>query len=213
MLRLFSPHITVRYLIRWAGRIIYGSANPGSKRVTYASNYGSLASASREGYNFDGWYLGDTRIYDGTNVSTASDHTLTAHWNIIRVNIPNFSGWHINDVRNWCNSNGIRYSESWAYNWEVDRDRIRDNSHAGWTVDWGTTITLNVSSGAKPIALGDTVYADATYYYYTSFGGYPRVYLGARTGVVRYMNSGAPYPYNVDGTGWVAASAVHQRTN
>ena len=27
---LISPHITVRYLIRWAGRIIYGSANPGS---------------------------------------------------------------------------------------------------------------------------------------------------------------------------------------
>lgn len=193
-----------------------GSVNPGSKRVTYASNYGSLASASRAGYNFDGWYLGNTRIYDGTNVSTASNHTLTAHWNIIRVNIPNFSGWHINDVRNWCNSNGIRYSESWAYDYGVGENYIRSNSHSGNTVDWGTTITLYVSRGAKPISSGDRVYVDAnTRYWATSYGtGTTGVFTRGIEGTVMYnIYPERKCPYNINGTGWVPASAVHQRTN
>ena len=195
-----------------------GSASPGSKTVTYASPYGSLASASRTGYTFAGWYTsasGGTLINDSTNVSTADNHTLYAHWDIIRVQIPNFSSWNVGDAQNWCNDRGIQTSVSRAYDWQLSRDKVRSNSHSGETVDWGTRITLYVSDGAKPIVEGDTVYVDETVYTSDSYGGGNQVRLGARTGVVKMIAGvGArSNPYNIDWTGWVPESAVHQRTN
>ncbi len=59
--------------------------NPTSKLVTYDSTYGSLASISRTGYTFDGWYTspsGGTKIESTTEVNITSDQTLYAHWTI-----------------------------------------------------------------------------------------------------------------------------------
>lgn len=56
---------------------------PASKTVTYDAAYGALATTSRTGYSFNGWYTastGGTLVTDATMVSTASDHTLYAHW-------------------------------------------------------------------------------------------------------------------------------------
>ncbi|CDE09098.1 putative uncharacterized protein [Bacillus sp. CAG:988] len=60
-----------------------GSVSPASKNVTYGSSYGTLAKPSRTGYNFDGWYTsatGGTLITSSTQVTTASNHTIYAHW-------------------------------------------------------------------------------------------------------------------------------------
>ena len=67
--------------------------NPSTKAVKYDSTYGkdsggnaaSLATPTRTGYTFGGWYFGTscsggTRIYDSTAVTTASNHTIYAHW-------------------------------------------------------------------------------------------------------------------------------------
>ena len=67
--------------------------SPATKSVRYDSNYGkdingnteALATPSATGYTFTGWYLGTScndgvRVYDSTPVSTASNHTLYAHW-------------------------------------------------------------------------------------------------------------------------------------
>lgn len=57
--------------------------SPMSKQVTYNSAYGTLATTSRTGYTFNGWYTassGGTKIETTTIVSTASGHTLYAHW-------------------------------------------------------------------------------------------------------------------------------------
>ena len=57
--------------------------NPGSKTVTPGSAYGTLATVSRSGYSFLGWYTaprGGTRVTARTIVTNAFDHTLYAHW-------------------------------------------------------------------------------------------------------------------------------------
>ena len=57
--------------------------SPTSKTVTYGNAYGTLATTSRDGYTFAGWYTqasGGTEIKDTTVVSTAENHNLYAQW-------------------------------------------------------------------------------------------------------------------------------------
>ncbi len=56
---------------------------PASKVVTFDSAYGTMATASRTGYTFVGWFTaasGGTEVTAATIVSTASNHTLYAQW-------------------------------------------------------------------------------------------------------------------------------------
>ena len=58
--------------------------DPGSKTVTYDSTYGDLPTPTRTGYTFDGWYTavsGGNRVTAETQITTAANHTLYAHWN------------------------------------------------------------------------------------------------------------------------------------
>lgn len=60
-------------------------ANPTSKSVAYGSTYGTLATTTRAGYNFKGWFTaaaGGTQVTSTTNVATAANHTLYAQWTI-----------------------------------------------------------------------------------------------------------------------------------
>ena len=57
--------------------------NPADKEVTFDAAYGELATTSRDGYNFLGWYTkeeGGTKVEVDTVVTTAGPHTLYAHW-------------------------------------------------------------------------------------------------------------------------------------
>jgi uncharacterized repeat protein (TIGR02543 family) len=57
--------------------------NPLGKSVTFGASYGALATTSRSGYTFAGWWTassGGSQILDSTTVTTASDHTLYARW-------------------------------------------------------------------------------------------------------------------------------------
>lgn len=193
-----------------------GSVGTSSKTVTYASTYGTLPTPSRTGYTFDGWYSassGGTKITNTTKVSTAYNHTLYAHWSIIRVTIPNFSGNSASYATNWCNNNGIKYNLSYAYDYNVGSGNVRSNTYAGSTVNYGTTITIYVSNGAKPIAVGDTVYYVGGNWNSNSYGNGSWGWGGAGNYTVKYMASGRAYPYNLNGSGWVPASSVYQRTN
>ena len=58
-----------------------------SKTVTYDSAYGTLPTPYRQGYTFDGWYLGDTLIDENTIVNLSSDVRLSAHWSPIQYRI------------------------------------------------------------------------------------------------------------------------------
>lgn len=57
-----------------------GSVTPNTVSVVFDSTYGTLPTPSKTGYTFVGWYLGDTKINNTSKVTTASNHTLTAHW-------------------------------------------------------------------------------------------------------------------------------------
>ena len=60
-----------------------GSCSTASKNVTYNSTYGILATPTRIGYTFSGWYTaasGGNQITSSTKVTITSAQTLYAHW-------------------------------------------------------------------------------------------------------------------------------------
>ncbi|NLE26672.1 MAG: hypothetical protein GX625_15270, partial [Clostridiaceae bacterium] len=62
-----------------------GGSDPSSvdKTVTYGETYGDLATVSRGGYTFNGWYTeasGGTKIESATTVTITADQTLYAQW-------------------------------------------------------------------------------------------------------------------------------------
>ena len=59
-----------------------GSKNA-SKTVTFDKTYGALPTPTRTGYTFSGWYTnasGGTQVSSSTKVTTASNHSIYAHW-------------------------------------------------------------------------------------------------------------------------------------
>jgi uncharacterized repeat protein (TIGR02543 family) len=82
-----------------------GSCSTASKTVTYDSTYGTLPTPTRIGYSFDGWYTASsdgTKVTDTTSVSTASAHTLYAHWS--KESGVATSLYCIIDISSGCNS-------------------------------------------------------------------------------------------------------------
>ena len=68
-----------------------GSTNPDSKKVTFNAKYGTLATVTRKGYAFTGWYTaktGGTKVTKDTVYSIANNQTLYARWkaNSYKVN-------------------------------------------------------------------------------------------------------------------------------
>ena len=62
-----------------------GTVSPTSKVVVYGSTYGSLATPSRTGYTFAGWYTsssGGTQVTATTKVTQHQNHTIYAHWSV-----------------------------------------------------------------------------------------------------------------------------------
>lgn len=60
-----------------------GSVSPASKTVTYDSTYGTLATPTRTGYDFAGWYTaasGGTQITASTKVTITAAQTIYARW-------------------------------------------------------------------------------------------------------------------------------------
>jgi uncharacterized repeat protein (TIGR02543 family) len=65
-----------------------GSASKKSKTVTVGKKYGTLATASRKGYTFKGWYTaksGGTKVTSSTKVTGSKNITLYARWTKISV--------------------------------------------------------------------------------------------------------------------------------
>lgn len=66
------------------------NASADAKTVKQNSQYGELPAPTREGYTFDGWFTskeGGTKVTADTVMTSASDHTLYAHWTGMKVNI------------------------------------------------------------------------------------------------------------------------------
>jgi uncharacterized repeat protein (TIGR02543 family) len=84
-----------------------GSVTPEYVTETFDTNYSNLPIPSKTGYDFDGWYTEETggeQISNTTKVTTASEHTLYAHWKVISSTltistscgiIPTTNGWDV----------------------------------------------------------------------------------------------------------------------
>ena len=60
-----------------------GTTPTASKTVTYGATYGNLPEPAKTGYSFAGWFTSKSsgsQVTSATKVSTASAHTLYAHW-------------------------------------------------------------------------------------------------------------------------------------
>lgn len=67
-----------------------GTASVASKNVTFGGTYGTLATATREGYTFEGWYTtesGGVKIEPTTTVTEIADHTIYAYWTINKYTV------------------------------------------------------------------------------------------------------------------------------
>lgn len=113
------------------------------KQVTFDSTYGDLPTPTRTGYTFTGWFTAET---DGTEVkstsavTTASDHTLYAHWTRIKYTIR----FDNNDK----SGNFTEIEEEYGSNYRLPTQPSRTGyTFSGWWTDafTGSEITLETT--------------------------------------------------------------------
>ena len=82
-----ADHILTAYWMPNSYTVTYnangGSVSTSGKTVWYDNPYGDLATPTRTGYTFDGWYTaqtGGTKVTNASTVKTTANHTLYAHW-------------------------------------------------------------------------------------------------------------------------------------
>lgn len=81
-----DPAYKVSFDYNYSGK----PTDPSPLTVFKNNKYGTLPSASREGYTFDGWYTassGGSKIESTTTVSLTADTTLFAHWTPIQYTV------------------------------------------------------------------------------------------------------------------------------
>ena len=90
------------------------------------SQYSDLPTPLLNGFTFDGWYLGDVLVKADSVVSTASDHTLVAHWRKNTYNITIYYNY----------STGAQAADTYSNSYEYDASySITSPSIPGWTPD------------------------------------------------------------------------------
>jgi uncharacterized repeat protein (TIGR02543 family) len=122
-------------------------AVPDSQSATYDDTYGALATTSRTGYTFDGWFsapAGGTQVTAGTTVTTASDHTLYAQWTIITYTVDYVD----NPVAGGSASGAASIAHTGA---PGDSIPVTVIANTGWSVD-----IVSASNGNVVFDLGDT---------------------------------------------------------
>lgn len=132
------------------------------------------------------------------------------------ISIPNIVGLNEADAKTALTNLGFKVSVTQAYNWEVASGKVTAQSATG-SGHVGDTITITVSKGTKPFAIGDIVLASGGTWYSTCNGGSSTSYNGGgKTWTIIDYRPGTSYPYRIQATtanGWVPASHLTQRTN
>jgi len=134
-----------------------------TKTVTSGEKYGTLPTATKSGYTFDGWYTsgsGGTRITENTTVSLTGNQTLYAHWTAKTYTITfNANGGNLSGNSYITVKTGSRYGT------------LPTAAKSGYTFDgWytsgsgGTRITENTTVS---LAGNQTLYAHWTAKTYT----------------------------------------------
>ena len=122
-----------------------------SKNISYGSNY-SLPSETptRLGYTFEGWYTaetGGTKVTTSTALTTASNHTLYAHWTVKKVTVTFY--------RNTSTSDTTTATQTFTYG--VSGNSFSDKGWnnregytlSGWSLTRGGTQNYSLLSGVN----------------------------------------------------------------
>lgn len=126
--------------------------DPATKTVTYDSSYGTLATTTRTGYTFEGWYTGTdgsgSKITAASTVAVTADTTLYADWtiNAYTVSFDSQDGSAVGDQ-------SINYGGKVT---EPSDPAKEGSSFAGWYTDTGYGTAWNFST--------DTVTSSKTLY-------------------------------------------------
>ena len=119
------------------------------KTVTYDGTYGTLASPTRDGYTFDGWYTeasGGVQINSESTVKILENTTLYAKWAIIEYDIT------------YSLANGENHSSNPdSYNTEDDTFNILSPTRAGYTfLGWfESNLTTPADTSIEKGSFGD----------------------------------------------------------
>ena len=134
-----------------------GTVSPTSKTVTYGSKYGDLPTPTRTGYTFNGWYTaasGGSKVTSSTTVTTASNHTLYAHWTPNQYTVT----FDANDGSGWTTSQKVTYDSTYG--------TLPTRTRTGYTFNgWYTAKTggTKITSSSKvTTAKNHTLYAQWT---------------------------------------------------
>ncbi len=132
-----------------------GGSNAPDINVTYDSTYGTLPNSTRTGYSFGGWYTSSSvgqKVESSTKVTTASDHTLYAHWNGVVYTVTyDAQGGSCSE-----NSKNVTYGSTYG---TLPNPTRQGFTFAGWSTDKSNTVT---SGTAVTIAGNHTLYAKWT---------------------------------------------------
>ncbi len=80
---LYAKWTAITYTVTFKSNGVNATCSPGTMTYTYGQPYGELATASRTGYTFAGWYTaetGGTKVETTDTYSTAGNTDLYAHW-------------------------------------------------------------------------------------------------------------------------------------
>lgn len=139
-----------------------GTVTSTSKTVTYASSYGTLPTASRTGYSFNGWFTsssGGSQITASSTVTITSSQTLYAHWTANSYTVSfNANGGAVS-----ASSKNVTYASTYG---TLPTPSRPGYSFTGWytSSNGGTQIT---SSSTVTITTTQTLYAQWTANSYT----------------------------------------------
>ena len=168
-----------------------GSVSPSSKIIYYDEAYGTLATPTRTGYSFDGWYTaasGGTQVTSSTVHNTKGNVTIYAHWTIIYYTLTINAGTGIqavttnatetlNTVTRATTSASLTYQSAAT----IKAFAAPGYTFTGWTISSGSPTIRDTGSPNTTLTMpasNVTVTANATANYYlvsynTQGGSYP----------------------------------------
>lgn len=130
-----------------------GTPSPTSKTITYDSTYGTLATVSRTGYTFNGWWTaatGGSRITENTKVTVTSNQTLYAHWTVNNYTVT------------WNGNGASLDAKLWSYAGSTGYTSSNSGSNSSYTYSGknaSSSVTYDVAISYKtpiPFKLGNT---------------------------------------------------------
>jgi len=148
--------------------------NPASKSVDVGSPYGTLASVSKKGHDFKGWWTaanGGTEVKSSTKVTSSDNHKLYAQWKLKSVRVsfdarggnPNPSPRDITFGSAYGDLPNASKTGNNFLGWFTEREegkQVKANTkvdnekshtlYARWSPIMGMTLTFNANGGDKP---------------------------------------------------------------